>query len=80
MAQFGLGPGLLVAPYVGIAYGTRWRSLAGLNVCFTKRLSSLIIYDSVRVSHMVNNDIYNHLGEHWYTAQDDPIALLRAES
>lgn len=28
----------------------------------------------------VNNDIYDHLGERWYTARDDPIALLRAES
>lgn len=28
----------------------------------------------------VNNDLYNQLGERWYTAQDDPVALLRAES
>src|SRR6266511_3179227 len=28
----------------------------------------------------VNNDIYDHLGERWYTARDDPIALLRAEA
>ncbi len=28
----------------------------------------------------VNNEVYHHLGERWYTAQDDPIALLRAES
>jgi len=28
----------------------------------------------------VNNDIYHDLGERWYNAQDDPIALLRAES
>lgn len=28
----------------------------------------------------VNNDIYHQLGERWYTAQDDPVALLRAES
>jgi hypothetical protein len=28
----------------------------------------------------VNNDIYHELGERWYNAQDDPIALLRAES
>ena len=31
-------------------------------------------------SGQVNNDIYHDLGERWYTAQDDPIALLRAES
>ncbi len=28
----------------------------------------------------VNNDVYHTLGERWYTAKDDPIALLRAEN
>ena len=28
----------------------------------------------------VNNAIYDELGERWYKAQDDPVALLRAES
>ena len=28
----------------------------------------------------VNNEIYNTYGDRWYTAQDDPVALLRAES
>jgi 2-polyprenyl-6-hydroxyphenyl methylase/3-demethylubiquinone-9 3-methyltransferase len=28
----------------------------------------------------VNNDIYHHYGERWYTADDDPVALLRAEA
>ncbi len=28
----------------------------------------------------VNNDIYDTYGERWYTADDDPVALLRAES
>ena len=28
----------------------------------------------------VNNDIYEALGERWYSADDDPVALLRAES
>ena len=32
------------------------------------------------LSKQVNNDIYHHLGERWYTAKDDPVALLRAES
>ena len=27
----------------------------------------------------VNNDYYNHLGENWYEADDDPIAVLRVE-
>ncbi len=28
----------------------------------------------------VNNEIYNLYGDRWYTAFDDPVALLRAES
>ncbi len=29
---------------------------------------------------LVNNDIYETLGERWYDADDDPVALSRAES
>lgn len=28
----------------------------------------------------VNNDVYDTLADRWYVAQDDPVALLRAES
>ena len=28
----------------------------------------------------INNEIYSELGDRWYSAQDDPIALLRAEN
>lgn len=28
----------------------------------------------------INNTIYDELGDRWYTATDDPVALLRAES
>lgn len=28
----------------------------------------------------IDNSIYNSLGERWYTAWDDPVALLRAEN
>ena len=34
----------------------------------------------VQQSSKVNNEIYNHYGDRWYTAFDDPVALLRAES
>ena len=27
----------------------------------------------------INNDLYHDLGDRWYTAKDDPVALLRAE-
>ena len=33
-----------------------------------------------QMSKQVNNDIYHELGERWYHAKDDPVALLRAES
>ncbi len=29
---------------------------------------------------VINNAIYNELGDRWYSAYDDPVALLRAES
>jgi 2-polyprenyl-6-hydroxyphenyl methylase/3-demethylubiquinone-9 3-methyltransferase len=32
------------------------------------------------ISIPVNNSIYDELGERWYAANDDPVALLRAES
>jgi 2-polyprenyl-6-hydroxyphenyl methylase/3-demethylubiquinone-9 3-methyltransferase len=28
----------------------------------------------------INNELYHDLGERWYTAKDDPVALLRAEA
>jgi 2-polyprenyl-6-hydroxyphenyl methylase / 3-demethylubiquinone-9 3-methyltransferase len=28
----------------------------------------------------INNDIYDQYGERWYTAKNDPVALLRAEA
>ena len=31
-------------------------------------------------SGQVNNEIYHQLGEQWYTARDNPVALLRAEA
>lgn len=29
---------------------------------------------------IINNEYYDHLGDRWFTKDDDPIALLRAES
>ena len=31
-------------------------------------------------SFSINNDIYLHYGDRWYTAKDDPVALLRSEA
>lgn len=33
-----------------------------------------------REDRVVDNNIYDHYGERWYTANDDPVALLRAEN
>lgn len=29
---------------------------------------------------IINNELYHTLGDRWYTAQDDPVALLRSET
>lgn len=34
----------------------------------------------METSSPINNDIYESLGDRWYTAHDDPVALLRKES
>lgn len=33
-----------------------------------------------QTKNQVNNDVYHELGESWYTAQNDPVALLRSEA
>lgn len=55
-----------IAPYVGVAYGTyehRWRPIAGLNVNFTRNISSTVIFDGVRLHSLVN---YTH-GRHAFS-------------
>jgi 2-polyprenyl-6-hydroxyphenyl methylase/3-demethylubiquinone-9 3-methyltransferase len=37
-------------------------------------------HSTVESPRPVNNDIYASLGERWYDAHDDPVALLRAEA
>lgn len=49
--------GLPIAPYAGVAYSThdeRFLPVAGLNVYFTERFSSLVIFDGVRVHPLLN--------------------------
>jgi hypothetical protein len=46
-----------IAPYVGLAYGTyrdRLRMIGGINVEFTERLSSMVIFDGISVHPLVN--------------------------
>jgi len=48
---------LPIAPYVGITYGTfekRARVIGGLNIFFTERLSSTILFDGVKVHPLLN--------------------------
>jgi hypothetical protein len=49
--------GLPVAPYVGVAYGTfddRALAIGGLNIKFSERWSSTILFDGVRVHPLLN--------------------------
>ena len=49
--------GLPIAPYIGVAYGTyenRFRAIGGLNIYFSERWSSTILFDGVRVHPTVN--------------------------
>lgn len=57
--------GLPVAPYAGVAYGTfedRARPIGGLNINFSERWSSTILFDGVRVHPLLN---YTH-GRHQF--------------
>jgi len=49
--------GLPIAPYAGVSYGTfedRFRPIGGLNITFSERWSSTIIFDGVRVHPLVS--------------------------
>jgi 2-polyprenyl-6-hydroxyphenyl methylase/3-demethylubiquinone-9 3-methyltransferase len=46
----------------------------------TKKMKSHTSSPTQSLTPSVNNDIYDQLGERWYTAKDDPVALLRAEA
>lgn len=55
--------GLPIAPYAGAVYGThedRWRAIGGLNIGFTERFTSLVVFDGVHVHPLLN---YSH-GRH----------------
>jgi len=54
---------LPIAPYAGLAYGTyedKLRVIGGLNIGFTERLSSLVIFDGVHVHPMLNYSFKQH--------------------
>jgi len=55
--------GLPVAPYAGVAYGTfddRARAIGGLNINFSERWSSTILFDGVRVHPLLNYTYGRH--------------------
>ena len=55
---------LPIAPYVGVAYGTyedKWRAIGGLNIGFTERLTSLVIFDGVHVHPTLNYSYRRHM-------------------
>jgi 2-polyprenyl-6-hydroxyphenyl methylase/3-demethylubiquinone-9 3-methyltransferase len=74
-------------PIVLAAFALPWWSdheelLVGQLLVTVAFLSYQIIYWNVRAERRsaINNDWYADLGDRWYTAEDTPIALLRAES
>ncbi len=51
-------------------------------IIFVFMLYQILYWNFIKESSVkpkVNNDYYNHLGEDWYTADSDPIAVLRVE-
>ncbi|HKP84465.1 MAG TPA: hypothetical protein VJZ26_00125 [Blastocatellia bacterium] len=55
---------LPIAPYVGVAYSTyedRFLPLAGLNVNWTNSLSSLVVFDGVKVHPTINYSLGRHV-------------------
>lgn len=74
-------------PIVLFAFGNLWWlgyewPLVGQLVVTTAFLAYQVVYWNVlrRAPRAVNNTWYADLGARWYTADDTPIALLRAES
>lgn len=76
-------------PIVLAAFGITWWTgetplLAGQLVVTALFLIYQVVYWNVieprRAARRINNAWYADLGARWYTAQDTPIALLRAES
>lgn len=55
---------LPIAPYAGVAYGTyedRFRFIGGLNIGFTERLTSLVIFDGVHVHPLLTFSHRRHI-------------------
>jgi hypothetical protein len=55
---------LPIAPYVGAVYGThedRWRAIGGLNIGFTERFTSLVVFDGVHVHPLLNYSYRRHV-------------------
>jgi 2-polyprenyl-6-hydroxyphenyl methylase/3-demethylubiquinone-9 3-methyltransferase len=50
-------------------------ALAGLMFLY-----QIIFWNFVEADALIDNSIYDSLGDRWYTAFDDPVALLRLES
>jgi 2-polyprenyl-6-hydroxyphenyl methylase/3-demethylubiquinone-9 3-methyltransferase len=58
-------------------------SRANNNFIYSADLSNFILEHTLEknnISNQVDNTIYDQYGDKWYTADDDPIALLRQES
>jgi len=75
----------LLHPVVLMASGFLWvQGAAGFLALQAALVGGFLLFQAVlgagRGLKAINNGIYEELGERWYDAQDDPVALLRSES
>jgi 2-polyprenyl-6-hydroxyphenyl methylase / 3-demethylubiquinone-9 3-methyltransferase len=81
----------IVLAVFAVAWWAGWRDLLVIQLIATLGFCIYqVVYWTVRSAHTatpppisarwINNDWYGELGARWYTAEDNPIAMLRAES
>ena len=71
---------LVLAAFAGMWWTGQLWPLGAQLVITVLFMTYQIVYWNFRARRAVNNDWYADLGARWYTADDTPIALLRAES
>ena len=71
---------IVLAAFAGMWWTGRTGPLVGQLVVTVLFMTYQVVYWNLRRERTINNTWYADLGARWYTAEDTPIALLRAES
>ena len=71
---------IVLAAFAGMWWTGQTGPLVGQFVVTVLFMTYQVVYWNLRGGPVVNNEWYADLGARWYTADDTPIALLRAES